>query len=111
MARPVGSPLTVGIVKLYIPGDWVLRQGKHRYVFIDAIGQKVSKLSVQICGSTKIYQRFQQALSRERYNQKPLYGLRAIDIDQPQKADIAVSVRLEIIVGEGEDSYERVWSS
>jgi hypothetical protein len=58
-----------------------------------------------------MYQRFLQSLSRELYNQRSLYGLRAIDIDQPQREDIAVSVRLEIVVGEGEDSYEQVWTS
>jgi hypothetical protein len=68
------------------------------------------QLSFQYFSTTKIYHRFIQAVGRGVYNQRLLYGLRAIDIDQPQKAGIAVSVRLEIVVGEGEDSYEQVWA-
>jgi hypothetical protein len=41
------------------------------------------------------------------YNTKVLYGLRAIDIDKPQR-DLAVSVELEIIVGEGKDEDEKI---
>jgi hypothetical protein len=41
------------------------------------------------------------------YNTKELYGLDAIDIDKPQK-DLAVSVELEIIIGEGNDENEKV---
>jgi hypothetical protein len=37
---------------------------------------------------------------------KLLYGLTAIDIDQPQK-DYAVSVELEIVVGEGQDTTQK----
>jgi hypothetical protein len=68
-------------------------------------------LSQQRFQTLKLYQRYAKSLERELYNQRTLYGLRAIDIDQPQKEGIAVSVRLEIVVGEGEDSYEQVWSS
>jgi hypothetical protein len=39
------------------------------------------------------------------YTTKTFYGLRAIDIDTPQK-EAAVSVELAIIVGEGEDTSE-----
>jgi hypothetical protein len=41
------------------------------------------------------------------YNTKVFYGLRAIDIDKPQK-DSAVSVELEIVVGEGKDEAEKI---
>jgi hypothetical protein len=40
------------------------------------------------------------------YNMKVLYGLTAIDIDQPQK-DYAVSVELEIVIGEGQDTTQK----
>jgi hypothetical protein len=111
MAKSVGSPLTVSVVQLYIPEDWVAKQGKRRYAMVDALTFKVRQLSLRETKSLKLYQRFLQSLSRGLYNQRALFGLRAIDIDQPQRADIAVSVRLEIIVGEGEDSYEQGWAS
>jgi hypothetical protein len=41
------------------------------------------------------------------YNTKVLYGLCVIDIDKPQK-DLAVSVELEIVVGEGKDKNEKI---
>jgi hypothetical protein len=106
----VGTPSETGVVKLYIPEDWVARQGRRKYVFVDALLPRIRQLSFHRFGSTKIYHRFIQAIARAIYNQKQLYGLRAIDIDQPQREGIAVSVRLEIIVGEGEDSYEQVWA-
>jgi hypothetical protein len=94
-----------------MPEDWAVKRGKRRYVFVDALSPKVRQLSVQNDGSLKIYNRFYKTLFKESYNQETIHGLRAIDIDQPQKPGIGVPVRLEIIVGEGTDSYERVWSS
>jgi hypothetical protein len=98
-------------MRLHIPEEWVCKQGKHRYVFADAIFQKAYEVSHKCAKSRKVYDRFYQALGRGLYNQTTLYGLRAIDIDQPQKPDLAVSVRLEFIIGEGTDSYEQTWVS
>jgi hypothetical protein len=108
MARPVGTPLTSGLMRLHIPEDWVLKQGRHRFVYAEVLSPRIHQVSLQSGGSNKIYHRFIQAVGRELYNQKAMHGLRAIDIDQPQREGIAVSVRLEIIVGEGEDSFEQV---
>jgi hypothetical protein len=109
MARRTGSPTIIGVAKLFISEDSIYKHGKHRYVFADVILPKVNELSKLYSKSDRMYQRFYQSLIRGLYNQIDLYGLRAIDIDQPQKPDLAVSVRLEFIIGEGTDSYEHIW--
>jgi hypothetical protein len=106
MARPVGTPLVNERVKLFVPETWVMNSDRHRYIFIDAIQPKIFTLSKTIYNSNKLSARFSQLLHRNMYNTKILYGLRAIDIDKPQK-NLAVSVELEIIAGEGKDATEK----
>jgi hypothetical protein len=106
VSRPVGTPLVKDHVKLFVPEAWVLESEKHRYVFIDAVQPKIFALSNSVYNSNKLSARFSQLLHRSMYNTKVLYGLRAMDIDKPQK-DAAVSVELEIIVGEGKDGSEK----
>jgi hypothetical protein len=107
MARPVGSPTIVGVAKLHVPESFVYKQGRRRYVFAEVVLSKIHSLSVQQDGTRRLYLRFHASLRRELYNQVTLYGLRAIDADNPQKPEVAVSVRLEIIIGEGKDSYKQ----
>jgi hypothetical protein len=109
MPRALGSPTIIGVAKLFIAEDWICEHNKHRYVFADVILPKVHEISTRYSQSKRLYGRFYQSLVRGLYNQTTLYGLRAIDIDQPQKPDLPVSVRLEFVIGEGEDSYEHVW--
>jgi hypothetical protein len=107
MGRPFGTPLVKERVKLFVPKEWVVRQAKHRYVFVDVVQPRIIlALSKSAYGSNKLSARFSQSLHRGLYNVKELYGLRAIDIDKPQK-DLAVSVELEIVAGEGKDGNER----
>jgi hypothetical protein len=107
MARTIGTPLTRTDVKLHIPEDCVMKQGRRRYVFVDVLSPKIRQLSFNVFGSKKLYESYHKILYRELYNMKAFYGLRAIDIDKPMLDGIDVSVQLEIIVGEGEDSCSR----
>jgi hypothetical protein len=107
MSRPAGTPLVKERVKLFVPEEWVLRYAKRRYVFIDVVQPKVYALSNTAYSSNKLSARFNQLLHRNRYNTKYIYGLRAIDIDKPQK-DFAVSVELEIVIGEGKDENAQI---
>jgi hypothetical protein len=94
-------------VELFVPEAWVLASHKRRYVFLDAVHPKITALSKKAYDSNRLSARFSQLLHRGRYNTKVLYGLKAIDIDQPQK-DLALSVVLEIIVGEGQDTARKM---
>jgi hypothetical protein len=107
MSRPIGTPLVKERVKLYVPEAWILKSAKRRYVFINAMQAKIFALSTSMYHSNKLSARFSQLLHRNMYNTKNFYGLLAIDIDTPQK-DLAVSVELEIIVGEGKDENEKI---
>jgi hypothetical protein len=103
----MGTPLVKERVRLFIPEAWVLKSAGHRYVFTGALQPKVFALSANVYDSNRLSARFSQLLHRNMYNTKVLYGLRAIDIDRPQK-DFAVSVELEIVVGEGKDENEKI---
>jgi hypothetical protein len=107
VSRPVGTPLVKERVKLFVPEAWVLKSDRHRYIFIDAVQHKIFALSNSVYNSNKLSARFSQLLHRNMYNTKVLYGLNVIDIDKPQK-DLAVSVELVIVVGEGKDESEKI---
>jgi hypothetical protein len=107
MARPFGTPLVRERVKLFVPEEWVVTAGKRRYVYVYAVQPKISALSNSVYNSNKLSARFSQLLHRGLYDTKILYGVRAIDIDAPQ-GDLAVSVELEIMVGEGKDEIEKI---
>jgi hypothetical protein len=107
MGRPAGSPLFAMNIALHVPEDWVLKQNRRRYVFMDALSPKIRQLSDAVHGSPRLYNSFHATLHKGLYNTKILYGLRAIDIDKPLRDGIVVSIRPRIIVGEGEDSYEK----
>jgi hypothetical protein len=94
-------------VKLFVPEAWVLKSEGRRYTFLDALQSKIFTLSNNAYNSNKLSARFSQLLHRNMYNTKVFYGLRAIDIDKPQ-GDLAVSVELEIVVGEGKDENEKI---
>jgi hypothetical protein len=108
MARPVGSPLTKDKVKLFIPEEWVLKDGKRRYVFIGVLQPKVFRLSQNMWKSNKLAARFSQLIHRKLYNLATFYGLCAIDIDEPQRKTCAVSLELTITIGEGQDEVEKI---
>jgi hypothetical protein len=107
MARPAGTPLVRERVKLFVPEEWVIKSGKRRYIFVNAVQPKIFTLSNSVYNSNKLSARFSQLLHRNMYATKTFYGLRAIDIDTPQKG-AAVSVELEIIVGEGKDTSDNM---
>jgi hypothetical protein len=107
MARPVGSPVTRHLIKLHIPETWVLKKGKVRYAFVEALSPRVFR-ATEGANDTNVYSRYKQILHRGIYNVTELYGLRAIDIDVPQESERSVSVQLEIIVGEGKDEVRKI---
>jgi hypothetical protein len=107
MARPIGTPLIEERVELFVPEVWVLKSGRRRYVFLDAIQPRITALSKKVYNSNKLSARFSQLLHRNMYNTKIIYGLHVIDIDKPQK-DLAVSVILEIRVSEGQDTTRKM---
>jgi hypothetical protein len=106
MARPVGSALTESVLRIHIPEDWVIPQGKKRYVFASLLSARIITLSKSVLKTAKLYDRYRSALQRNLYNTKEFYGLTIIDIDKPQ--DTTVSVKLEIVVGEGKDEFIKV---
>jgi hypothetical protein len=107
MARRTGTPMTESELTIHISKDYVVKNGKRRYVFIDVLSPRIHRLSHDMDNSTKLYARYNQILHRGLYNTKIFYGLRAVDIDMPQEEDRTVSVRLNIIIGEGKDEAKK----
>jgi hypothetical protein len=107
MARKAGTPLTESELTIHISNDHVIKNGKHRYVFIDVLSPRIYRLSYGMDNSARLYTRYNQILHRGLYNTGIFYGLRAIDIDMPQEKSRAVSVRLNIIIGEGKDEAKK----
>jgi hypothetical protein len=108
MARPFGTSTTKSILTLYIPGDWVFKAGRKRYVFLEALYLKIHQLLIVSAQNKVLYNRFSQLVRRDVYNIIILHGVRALDIDHPQDDKRNVSIALKIIVGEGQDSLEIV---
>jgi hypothetical protein len=107
MARQVGGILTESILRIHIPEDWVIPYEKKRYVYTTLLSARIITLSKKVSKTSKFYYRYRIGRQRNLYNNRMLYGLEAIDIDNPQ--DITVSAKLEIIVGEGKDEIIKVF--
>jgi hypothetical protein len=107
MARKIGTPLTESELTVHISKDCVIKNGKRRYVFTGVLSPRIYRLSYDMDNSTRLYTRYNQILHRGLYNTGIFYGLRAINIDMPQEEDRTVSVRLNIIIGEGKDEAKK----
>jgi len=88
------------LVTIPVLKEWVMTaqhgRNKIQYVFTGAFSNKVRKLSVETFGNLKMYQRFAQSVTRNLYNTTEIYGMKAINIDQPQES--IVSVRLKFVI-------------
>ena len=89
---------------LYVDAKLTLKSGKRRFVFLKTIESKIRKLAAREGLSRVLYPRYARGARNVAYTITTCAGLQVIDIDQPQKENAAVSARLIIIVGEGEDS-------
>ena len=73
-----------------------MRVKKDQYVFTDTFSNRVRQLCLNTLKDMKLYQRYIQTVVRRRYNMAEIYGLPAINIDDPH--DAVVSVWLEFTV-------------
>lgn len=97
MGRQVGSIAAETLVTIPVLNDWVMTSKKKRYVFLCHIQPRVYEATRQAeDGGRKMYDKFTRCIRMGLYNIVKIYGLDAIDIDEPQS--IMVSVRLKFIV-------------
>jgi hypothetical protein len=100
--KTVGSPSRVLPVTVHIRQEEVIPYKGRRYVFVRVLSPRIYALSVQTPGLTWMASRFAQLVAARRYTVVDLYGLEAIDIQEPNR--VTVAFPLTIIVGDGTDT-------
>ena len=104
MARPIGKPGVAECITITVHQDWVVSTQKNRYVFVDTFLSGIRRLSLTRYGSLALYRRVVQTLKRNLYNTVTIYGLQAINIDDPQH--VIVSAWLKFVVVKTEKELE-----
>jgi hypothetical protein len=104
MARKPGSPLTRRTVTLHVPEDWIFTRKGRQYIFVDLLFKRMSKLSMEVYGTNNLSARFSQLVFRDMLNTVDVYGMRALNVEEPERKGLPVSLDIHIIGGEGEDS-------
>jgi hypothetical protein len=105
MGRPA-VPASVTRITLHVPEDWVIPSEGKRYVFMDLITPLATKTLKEHEGDKKMADRFCQHVHRGQYNLGEKYGLPVIDIDDPNRTE--VSLPLKISVGKGRNTVKAV---
>ena len=96
MPRPVGCIEFQEVITIPVPRANVIQVKKDRYVFTDTFSNRVRRLCIESVGDMKLYQRFVQTVSRRRYNMVDIYGMPAINIDDPHNAVVSVWLEFEV---------------
>lgn len=107
MPRPQGTPLTHTVLKMYVPESHVLTLKKKRYVFMQLVNKHVYAIMESSEDPKALKGRYFACIKRNGYALKEIYGLAAIDIDEPMLEGSPVSVELKFTVGEGKDEEFR----
>lgn len=102
MARITGTVEKEEMVVIPVMKHWIIRVKNTRYVYVDLVSPKVRKMSREMFGDVKIYSRFAQTVQRGLYNVVEIYGMKAINIDEPQ--DTIVSVRVKFVLSDDKDA-------
>lgn len=96
MPRPVGCIDFQEVITIPVPRKNIIQVKKERYVFTDTFSYRVRKMCIDSLGDMKLYQRFIQTLTRRRYNMVDIYGMPAVNIDDPHNAVVSVWLEFEV---------------
>jgi hypothetical protein len=107
MGRTIGSIVTETLVTIPVQQNWVMTAKSRRYVFLALVQPKVYEATGTSKANRKLYDKFNRGTRLGLYNIVNIYGMQAIDIDEPQVT--LVSVRLKFaIVRSGSDAVSEV---
>jgi hypothetical protein len=96
MARSIGSIASETLVTIPVKQNWVMTAKGRRYVFLALVQPRVYEATETAKGNRKLYDKFTRAARNGLYNIVSIYGMDAIDIDEPQV--VLVSVRLKFAI-------------
>jgi hypothetical protein len=97
MPRTVGAVGTETIITVPVNKEYVMKTKDRRFIYLAHVSPKIRELANQ-----KIYYSFVRCVGHGLYNTVRVYGLQAIDIDNPQIE--IVSVRLKFALVDDPDS-------
>lgn len=97
MGHPVGKPDIEEYITIPVLNDWVVQTQKSRYVFVGTFLSKIRQLSVARTGTLALYHRVIQTFRRGWYNTAMIYGVEAIDIDNPHCAVVSAWLKFTVV--------------
>ena len=106
MARTIGSISTETLVTVPVRSDYVMTAKGHRYVFLCHIQPRLYDAARKEHGNRRLYDNFVRASRHGLYNISRVYGLDAIDIDDPQSMVVSVQLKFRLISKDDDDECE-----
>jgi hypothetical protein len=97
MGRPIGSIADAKIVTVPINKDWIMSAKNKRYVFVSLIEKQVYKITLKETGDRKLYNKFARGMHKKLYNTVSIYGLTAINVDDPQLVLVSIRVKFQVV--------------
>lgn len=97
MARTPGSVATETSVTVPVFADYVMSARGKRFVFLQHVQPKLYEISRRVNGNRRMYDNFIRGLRMGMYNIARIYGLDAINIDEPQLAIVSVRLKFELV--------------
>ncbi len=96
MSLPVGSIRTEVVITVHVPENFVMTSAGKRYVFIVHIQPKIFD-ACKVAGNMKPYQNYIKARRNDMYNVVSVYGLDAVDIDNPHLHNVSSKLSIKIV--------------
>ena len=97
MGRPIGSVADEKIVTVPINKDWIMSAKNKRYVFTTLVEKQVYKITLKETGDRKLYNKFVRGLRKKLYNTVSVYGLTAINVDDPQLILVSIRIKFQVV--------------
>jgi hypothetical protein len=92
MARTIGSISGETLVTIPIAASYIMTAHRKRYVFMAHVQPRIHEL-----GDAKLYDRFVRTMRNNLYNTVKVYGLAAVDIDDPQISLVSVRLQFQVV--------------
>ena len=104
MGRQIGSITAETLVTVPVHAECVMSAKGKRYVFLAHIQPRVYEATRRANGGErKMYDKFTRCIRQGLYNIVKIYGLEAIDIDEPQTVLVSVRLKFAVISKDADD--------
>jgi hypothetical protein len=97
MSRTVGSITSETLITVPVQRNYVMTaKGKH-YIYLAHVQPKVYEATAKAMGSRAMYDSFNRAIRHGLYNMVKIYGLDAINIEDPQVTLVSIRLKFKLI--------------